>query len=127
MRIEKVLMVDDDLTIRKLVEVSLTRIGKWTVLSAESGYNALEVVSDYRPDVILLDVMMPGMDGLTAFKQLRESKYMANTPIIFFTAKVQGEEIQSYFKLGAAGVITKPFDPMTLPGEIQKIVNKVAV
>ncbi len=121
MQIEKVLMVDDDAAIRKVAEVSLSRVGHWDVVLADSGKKAIEIMSEYRPDVILLDVMMPGMDGPTTFKKLRES---TGIPIIFMTAKVQREEVQAYYDLGAAGVIMKPFDPLLLPSEIQSVFDK---
>ncbi len=76
-----------------------------------------------RPDLILLDVMMPGMDGPTTFGKLKE---FCNTPVIFITAKMKKYDVDNYFNLGAAGVIGKPFDPMTLPAEIQKIANGIS-
>ena len=89
----------------------------------ESGRKALEVVSDFNPEVILLDVMMPGLDGIKTFELLREQKQLDNVPIIFITAKVQKHEVQSYYDLGAAGVLLKPFDPVTLPQQIESIVK----
>jgi two-component system, OmpR family, response regulator len=126
MRIEQVLLVDDDASIRKVAEISLSKVGNWRVFLAESGAQALDVVSREKPDVILLDVMMPGMDGPTTLKCLRESESLDGTPIIFMTAKVQKHEIESYYNLGAAGVISKPFDPMSLPSEIRSIVAGLA-
>lgn len=120
MRIEKILLVDDDPSIRMVAEISLTRVGKWHVTKADSGRVALELASKVRPDLILLDVMMPGMDGPTTFGKLKE---FCNAPVIFITAKIQKHEVDNYLNLGAAGVIAKPFDPMTLPAEIQKILN----
>ena len=83
----------------------------------------MDAVLDCSPDVILLDVMMPGMDGITALKKLRETYKDALPPVIFMTAKAQRHEVQSYYQLGVAGVIIKPFDPLTLPSEIQDILN----
>jgi len=125
MNIEKILMVDDDPSILMIAQISLTKVGKWTVQTAESGIKALDMLPSYKPDVILLDVMMPGMDGPTTFRKLRENEELAGTPVIFMTAKVQTREVESYCQLGAAGVISKPFDPMTLPGEIRQIIDAV--
>lgn len=123
MQIKKVLMVDDDAPIRRVTEISLTRVGKWNVHITDSGAKALELIPEYKPDVILLDVMMPGMDGPTLFKLIRQRGI--TTPVIFLTAKVQKEEIEDYLQLGAVGVISKPFDPLTLPQQIQQILDGV--
>lgn len=124
MKIETVLMVDDDPSIRRIADLSLTRVGKWKVLLAESGAQAIELAIQHTPDVILMDVMMPQMDGPTALKHLREQVGMANTPVIFMTAKVLRQEMESYTALGAAGVIKKPFDPMMLPKTLLAILEK---
>ncbi len=123
MRINNVLLVDDDSTILMIAEIALSKVGKWKVLKANSGAGALEVARNFQPDLILLDVMMPGMDGPTTFKNLQEVDELASVPVIFMTAKVQKSEVDSYKQLGAAGVITKPFDPMTLPAEIREILG----
>ncbi len=121
--IKTVLLVDDDPSIRKIGLLSLSRVGQWSVTLAASGLQALDLVSNFKPDVILLDVMMPNMDGPTTLKRLMEKDSIAGTPIIFITAKVQKHEISGYCDMGAAGVISKPFDPMKLPIEIQNIVD----
>jgi len=123
MQIDRVLMVDDDPAIRKIGQLCLTRVGKWEVVIAASGPEALRLSVEFRPDVILLDVMMPGMDGPTTFRLLQENVDVGHTPVIFMTAKVQTQELESYSKLGAAGVISKPFDPMKLPNEIRQILQ----
>ncbi|HEY9681089.1 MAG TPA: response regulator [Oculatellaceae cyanobacterium] len=121
--IKKVLLVDDDQNIRFVAQMSLEGLTTWEITAAESGEDALKKVSDKIPDVILLDMMMPGMDGPTTFAKLRERAELANVPVIFMTAKVQTHEVESYLQLGAAGVITKPFDPMSLADEIRQIVR----
>ncbi|HEY9760711.1 MAG TPA: response regulator [Oculatellaceae cyanobacterium] len=121
--IKKVLLVDDDQNIRFVAQMSLEGLTSWEITAAESGEDALKKVNDKIPDVILLDMMMPGMDGPTTFAKLRERSELANVPVIFMTAKVQTHEVESYLKLGAAGVITKPFDPMSLADEIRQIVR----
>lgn len=116
-----ILMVDDDATIRRIAEISLTRIGKWNVKTADSGTMALETLKSFVPDLIMLDVMMPEMDGPSVFKRIKIMDELANIPIIFMTAKVQKQEIQTYYDLGISGVIIKPFDPVTLPLEVRTI------
>lgn len=125
MSIQRVLLVDDDPRIRKIAQISLEGVGKWNVLIVASGFEAIETALRERPDVILLDVMMPEMDGPTTLAKLREHQEIANIPVIFFTAKVQKQELDSYLALGAAGIISKPFDPMKLPGEITEIVQNL--
>lgn len=121
--IKKVLMVDDDQNIRRICQVCLTSVGKWEVILAESGYDGLELARKEKPDVILLDVMMPGMDGPTTLLKLREDEELKHIPVILMTAKVQPQEVEQYTRLGASGVISKPFDPLTLPAEITRLVS----
>ncbi|NVJ00314.1 response regulator [Myxococcus sp. AM009] len=120
--LRKVMLVDDEEDIRTIGNLSLGRVGGWTTVLAASGAEALEKARAEQPDLILLDVMMPGMDGPTTFGRLRAEEATANTPIIFMTAKIQKQEVARYLELGALGVIGKPFDPMTLPQEIRKLV-----
>ncbi|MBX9689051.1 MAG: response regulator, partial [Candidatus Obscuribacterales bacterium] len=124
MTIERVLLVDDDPRIRKIAQISLEGVGGWKVHLVASGFEAIETAVKEKPDVILLDVMMPEMDGPTTLSKIREIKEIANIPVIFFTAKVQKQELDSYLALGAAGIISKPFDPMKLPSEIEEIVSR---
>jgi CheY-like chemotaxis protein len=125
--IAKVLMVDDEPDIRRIGQMSLRAVGKWEVALAASGAEALVLVAAAalggRPDVILLDVMMPGMDGPATLAALRSDEATAAIPVIFMTAKVQQHEVERYLALGAAGVIKKPFDPMTLPDQVRRIVG----
>lgn len=123
MEIRKILLVDDEIDIRKVAKLSLERIGKFEVVLAESGAEGIEKARSEKPDLIILDMMMPDMDGLTTFDNLKNDEETKAIPIIFMTAKAQELEKQQYFERGAIGVITKPFDPMGLPGEITKIVN----
>lgn len=120
----KVLLVDDDSNIRTIAAIGLEDEPDWEIVEASSGSEALGLVSDFSPDVILLDMMMPGLDGLGTFELLREKRDLQTTPIIFMTAKVQPEEVERYITLGAAGVIIKPFDPITLASEIQGILKQ---
>lgn len=126
MEIRKVMLVDDEVDIRTIGEMALESVGQWQVVAAASGEEALELAARERPDVILLDVMMPKMDGPTTFARLREQPDTADTPVIFMTAKVQKQEVARYLDLGASGVIAKPFDPMTLPDEIRRTLGVTA-
>jgi len=123
--IKKVLLVDDDQNIRFVAQMTLEGLTEWKIIPAESGKAAIETAPKEMPDLILLDVMMPEMDGPTTLKKLQENPALRPIPVIFMTAKIQTDELENYLKLGAAGVIGKPFDPMTLPDEIAKILNSV--
>jgi CheY-like chemotaxis protein len=119
----KVLIVDDDEDIRLVSEVAVRRIGKWDVVVAATGEEALERARTEQPDVILLDVMMPRLNGPATLALLRQEPTTASIPVIFLTAKVQKHEVDRYMALGATGVIRKPFDVMTLADEVRRIVE----
>lgn len=121
MTIGKVMLIDDERDIRTISEISLRRVGGWRVVTVESGERAVEVAGRERPDVILLDVIMPGMDGPATLAALRASADTAAIPIIFMTARAQEGDLALYLKIGARGVIAKPFDPMTLPEAVTRI------
>ena len=91
---------------------------------ASSGLDALVLLQNERPDLILLDVMMPQLDGPSTLMRLKQTPETANIPVIFMTAKVQRQEIEQYLQMGVCGVISKPFDPIQLPQEIIKIIAK---
>ncbi|MCO4746196.1 MAG: response regulator [Proteobacteria bacterium] len=117
------LLVEDDEDIRAVGEVALEAVGGWKVRAANSGFQALDRLDGWVPDVILLDVMMPGMDGVTCFHKIRERPELRDVPIVFLTARVQSNEVAGYTALGAAGVIHKPFDPMTLASEVRELIR----
>jgi CheY-like chemotaxis protein len=120
----RLLLVDDAEEIRMISCISLERVGGWTVVPVASGEAALKAHQDEGPfDAVLLDVMMPGMDGPATLQQLRANGMPAAVPIIFLTAKVQTPERRRLMSLGAAGVIAKPFDPMALSDEVARIVQ----
>lgn len=123
MAIQKVLLVDDDQDLRRIGQLSLRNVGKWTVFTAACGSEAILIARAEYPDVILLDVMMPEMDGPSTLVELRREEITARIPVIFLTAKVQNNEIDDYVRLGAVGVIIKPFDPMTLPQDICRMLS----
>jgi CheY-like chemotaxis protein len=112
--VKKVLIVDDEDDIREVAQLSLEMMAGWEVVCARSGQEALEVAARELPDAILLDVMMPGMDGPTTVQHLRERPATKEIPVILLTAKVQSAGDRQFSGLGVAGVISKPFDPLTL-------------
>ncbi len=120
-KVDHVLCVEDDPDIRALVELALGTVGGLAVTSCASGREALDRVAAVRPDVVLLDVMMPEMDGIETFERLAAGSETAPPPVIFMTAKVQPREVERYLSLGALGVIAKPFDPMTLAADVRRL------
>jgi CheY-like chemotaxis protein len=119
----KVLIVDDDEDIRAVTGLALRKLASWEVATAASGGEALPMARDQKPDLILLDVMMPSLDGLATLAKLGEDPATAAIPVIFLTAKVQAHEVEGYLARGARGVIRKPFDATTLPAEIRRILR----
>lgn len=119
--LKTILMIDDDEDIRFIAQMSLQDVGGYTVELCECGSKGVEKAREIVPDVILLDVMMPEMDGPTTFQKLKEIPALADVPIIFMTAKSQIHEQDKLMDIGAAAVITKPFDPITLPVEVRDI------
>ncbi|WP_409020875.1 response regulator [Brevundimonas vesicularis] len=116
------LHVDDEADIREVAALSFEVDPMTTYASAASGEEALSILDKgLRPDVILLDVMMPGMDGPTVFKHVRQRPELKRSQIIFMTARAQGSEVADYKALGAIGVIIKPFDPMRLMQEVRDL------
>ena len=109
--LKQILYVEDDQDIQRLVQLSLESLCGYKLTVCSSGQEALELADSIQPQLVLLDVMMPGMDGVTLFKELREKPAYQNLPFVFITAKVQKHEVEEYRKLGAAGVIVKPFSP----------------
>ena len=116
-----ILYVEDDPDIQEVVTMALELVGGFEVTVAGSGREALIAVDGSTPDLILLDVMMPDMDGPTTLAHLRERPGLADVPVVFITAKVQATEIEYFKSLGAVDVIAKPFDPVTLASQVQAI------
>lgn len=119
--LNRILMVDDDADIRTIAQLSLTAVGGFTVELCGSGPEAIQKAASFNPDLILLDVMMPGMDGPTTLKELRGIPALAQTPVVFMTAKVQPQEVAQLLACGAMDVLAKPFDPMALPDTLNRI------
>jgi two-component system OmpR family response regulator len=120
----KILLVDDDPDIRRIGSLSLEKVGGFAVVLAASGAEALSKCEHEALDLILLDMMMPDMDGMATLSALRARPAAAAVPVIFMTAKVQGGETDRYLRAGAVGVIEKPFDPLALPGQIKRILGR---
>ena len=120
----KVLIIDDDADIRLIAGLSLGRVGGMDVIDAASGVEGVRKAQEEKPDVILLDMMMPAMDGLETLAALRSQPATAMTPVIFLTAKAVGAEVERMRALGAAGVLIKPFDPRTLSGDVRALLQQ---
>jgi len=115
----RVLHVDDEPDIREVVEISLGLDPNFSVRGCASGKDALAAAADWSPNLILLDVMMPGMDGPATLGHLRDNPRTAAIPVVFMTARAQPRELEQFVALGAEGVIPKPFDPMTLAASVR--------
>ena len=122
--LNRILYVEDEADIQAVAQLALEAIGGFSVTICISGKEAVHVASELSHDLILLDVMMPDMDGPSTLKALRGLPQTAATPVIFMTAKVQPHEVAQYKALGAIGVIAKPFDPMKLSAEVGELWNK---
>ena len=117
---QKVLIVDDEDDIRELARISLERVGGLRVVVASSGEQGLEVAAAEQPDAVLLDAMMPGMDGPTTLQRLKADPATADIPVVFLTGSVQTAERDRFISLGAVGLLAKPFDPMTLAARVRE-------
>jgi len=120
---KKILYVEDEPDIQAIAKIALETIGGFTVRICSSGREALETIGEFNPDCILLDVMMPGMDGPATLKALRQLPGFATTPVVFMTAKVQPREVAEFKALGALDMISKPFNPMTLASTLRQILE----
>ena len=123
MAVRKILIVDDEDDIREVARVSLEMVGGWDVLVAGSGSEGLVEAKAGQPDAILLDVMMPDMDGPTTFQRLQADASTRHIPVILLTAKVQAADHLQFAELGVSGVLAKPFDPMTLPSQVAEVLS----
>jgi CheY-like chemotaxis protein len=114
----RILIIDDEDDIREVAALSLETIAGWDVVTANSGTQGLARAIEQQPDAILLDVMMPGMDGPTTFRELRKNPATARIPVVLLTAKVQTNDQKRFADLGVEPVLLKPFDPLTLATQI---------
>ncbi len=118
--LRRILCIDDERDILDVAQMCLERIGHYEVTCCEDSHKALAQAETIMPDLILLDVMMPGMNGPDTFAILRKSPKTRHIPVIFLTARIQSAEIKAYIKQGIADVIVKPFDAMALSSQIEK-------
>ncbi len=119
--LQSIMYVEDDPDIQVVARMALEALGGFAVTVCSSGEEALTAAVAEAPDLFLLDVMMPGMDGPATLAALRREPSLADVPVIFITAKVQTSEVEYYTSLGAVAVISKPFDPMTLAADVRAI------
>jgi CheY-like chemotaxis protein len=119
----RVLMIDDEDDIREVAALSMEGVAGWHVLVASSAREGLRLALSEHPDAILLDVMMPEIDGPSTFRMLQDCEETRDIPVIFLTAKAQTAEQRALLALGSRGLITKPFDPLTLPAQIESLLG----
>lgn len=119
--LQKICYVEDDEDIQRIARLSLERVGKMQVEIVGDPMRAIEAIRAFRPDLVLLDWMMPAMDGPTLFKRLRETPELRDLPVVFITAKASQRELEELRDMGAAGVLSKPFAPKELPDQLRAI------
>ena len=119
--LQKILYVEDEPDIAQVAKLALETVGGFTLEACENGKIALEKGPAFAPDLVLMDVMMPEMDGPTALQEMQKMPEFNDVPVIFMTAKVQPAEIAEYKEMGAVDVIPKPFDPMTLADKVRQV------
>ena len=115
---KRILVIDNEEYIREVAQICLETVAGWEVLTASSGGEGIAVAAVEQPDAILLDVMMPDMDGVTTFQQLQANEQTREIPVLLLTAKVQASDRRRYMELGLKAVIAKPFDPLQLAGQV---------
>lgn len=120
---KRIVVVDDDDGIREVIQICLEAIAGWEVIPAASGEEALRIVELHKPHAILLDVMMPDMDGISTFQQIQNNHHTKHVPTILLTAKAKASEQKKLQVLGVAGVIVKPFEPYNLVAQIKTILD----
>lgn len=119
----RILIIDDEDDIRQVAALSLETVAGWDVIVASSGAQGLQRAAEHLPDAVLLDVMMPGMDGPTTFRELRKNPATAHIPVILLTAKVQSADQRRFADLGVEAVLTKPFDPLLLAAQMSRVLG----
>ena len=114
----RILIIDDEDDIREVASLSLEATVGWHVITASSGAKGIELAKMHQPDAILMDVMMPGVDGPTTFKRMQQTQEISHIPVLLLTAKVQGVDKRRFADLGVAAILFKPFDPLRLAEQI---------
>ena len=123
--LQRICYVEDDEDIQRIVRMSLERVGKMTVELVTDPNTAIGVMRDFKPDLVMLDWMMPGMDGPTLFRKMKQLPEVASLPVVFITAKATPRDMEELIALGAAGTISKPFSPKDLPEQLRAIWAKL--
>lgn len=119
----RILIIDDEDDIREVVALALEATAGWQVYTASSGAEGIAIANAEKPDAILLDVMMPGMDGPTTFRTMRQDPMLAHIPVILLTAKVQESDQRRFTSLGVTAILVKPFDPLMLAKQVSEVLG----
>jgi CheY-like chemotaxis protein len=119
----RILIIDDEDDIREVAALSLEATAGWQIFTANSGATGIELAAAEQPDAILMDVMMPSVDGPTTFRIMQQNPIVAHIPVLLLTAKVQGVDQRRFAGLGVNGILFKPFDPLTLAQQISDILG----
>ncbi len=125
--LKKILLAEDEPDIRAICTISLESIGGFEVLACENGQRALECIEEFHPDLVVLDVMMPELDGPDTLACMQQNTSTRDTPVVFLTARNQPADVERLRGLGALDVLSKPFDPMSLPDAIQEVWKRHAL
>jgi two-component system, OmpR family, response regulator len=123
--LQRICYVEDDEDIQRIVRMSLERVGKMTVEVVTDSMKAIDAMVAFKPDLVMLDWMMPGMDGPTLFRKMKTDPQVSSLPVVFITAKAAQRDIDELIGLGAAGVLSKPFSPKDLPDQLRGIWTKL--
>jgi two-component system, OmpR family, response regulator len=123
--LNRICYVEDDEDIQRIVRMSLERVGKMTVAVVSDPTQAIQVFAEFKPDLVMLDWMMPGMDGPSLFREMKKRPEVAGLPVVFITAKAAQRDLDELKALGAAGTISKPFSPKDLPDQLRRIWSKL--
>ena len=123
--LQKICYVEDDEDIQRIVRMSLERVGKMTVEVVTDSMKAIDAMVAFKPDLVMLDWMMPGMDGPTLFRKMLQDPQVSALPVVFITAKATQRDTDELLRLGAAGVLSKPFSPKDLPEQLRAIWSKL--
>ncbi|MEE2023420.1 response regulator [Alkalimonas mucilaginosa] len=126
MTLTRIMHVEDDESIRMVAEMALVDVAGFELLSCDGGQSALEQAEAFGPELVLLDVMMPKMDGLQTLAELRKLPSLVSTPVVFMTAKIQQAEKQQYLEAGAIAVVEKPFEPMELGDTLRALYHQAS-
>lgn len=120
---KQILVIDNEQYIQEVTQICLQTTAGWQVITASSGQEGIAIAAEKQPDAILLDVMMPDMDGTTTFQKLQENSATRRIPVVLLTAKVQASDRRRYDEMGVKGAIAKPFNPLQLAGEVANLLG----